>query len=175
MVSDSTPDEMVMRYLAAFGPATTSDVQTWCRLNGVRSVIERLQPRLRTFRDERGRELYDCPEAPLPDPETPVPPRFLPQYDNVFLSHADRTRIVTDEYRKRILGGNTGVRTFLVDGYIAGTWKISRAKDAATLVIAPFARLSPGDSHAVAEEGARLLAFGAKDATKHDVELREPD
>jgi hypothetical protein len=164
-----------MRYLAAFGPATAADIQTWCGVTGIRSVVERLRPRLRTLCDERGRELYDLPDAPSPDPETPAPPRFLPQYDNVFLSHADRSRIVSDQYRKRILGGNTGVTTFLIDGFIAGTWKIRRTKNTATLVIEPFGLLSAVDRAALGEEGARLLTFSAADAQNHEITVAEPD
>jgi Winged helix DNA-binding domain len=120
METDPSPDEMVMRYLAAFGPASVNDIQAWCGMIRLREVVERLRPGLLTFRDECGRELFDLPDAPRPD--TPAPPRFLPHYDNVFLSHADRTRIISDEHRKRIGTDNGLLSAVLVDGFIAATW-----------------------------------------------------
>lgn len=162
----SEPDEMVLRYLAAFGPSTVADVQSWSGLTGLRAVIERLRPRLRTFRDERARELFDVPGAPLPDPDTPAPPRFLPEYDNVSLAHADRSRIVAPEMRGWT---EVGWGSVLVDGFGSARWKVQRDKNTATLQIEPFRKLPRTDKSAVSEEGARLLAFLAADADRRDV------
>jgi hypothetical protein len=170
--SEPSVDEVVLRYLAAFGPASAADVRTWSGLTGLREVLDRLRPRLVTFRDARGRELFDLPDAPRPDPETPAPPRFLPVYDNVFLSHADRSRIVADEHRAWLMGGNgIGPATFLVDGFVRGTWRITSDKSTATLLLGPIEPLSDRDRDALAEEGARLLAFAAADRQVLDVQF----
>jgi hypothetical protein len=165
-------DELVRRYLAAFGPAASADVRTWCGFTGLRAVIERLRPQLRTFRDERGRELLDVPDGPLPDPETPAPPRFLPEYDNVALSHADRSRLFdgAGPAAQRPSGGTIG--TLLVDGFHRATWRIDRADGAATLTIEGLdARPGdpPGTVDEIGAEGARLLAFLAPGAAERRV------
>ncbi len=172
LAEDATPGDMVVRYLAAFGPASVMDVQAWCGLTRLKAVADRLGDRVVRFRDEAGRELLDLPEAPRPDPEVPAPVRFLPDFDNVLLSHADRSRIASDDARQRLRRPN-GVApgTVLVDGMVAGTWSIERAKATATLVVAPFGPLSRADREAVAEEGAALAAFGAADARDHDVRV----
>jgi hypothetical protein len=171
---DNEPDEIVLRYLRAFGPATVSDVRTWSRLTGLRAVVERLRPRLRTFRDEHSRELLDVPDAPLPDPDTSAPARFLPRFDNALLSHADRVRIVSDEYRKRIIagGGMGSVGTFLVGGFVRGTWKTEQIRNKATLVIESFEALPREHRDAVAEEGEHLLRFIAEFESAQTPEVR---
>ncbi|WP_406442154.1 winged helix DNA-binding domain-containing protein [Streptomyces sp. NBC_00631] len=155
----STPDATdtaVLRYLAAFGPASVKDMQTWAGLTRLRTAFERLRPRLLTFRDESGAELFDLPDAPRPDPELPAPPRFLPEFDNLLLSHADRTRVVPPEHRGRAWQGNQAYRTLLVDGFLAGVWKLT--EDA--LVIETLGPLSGGAAEraAIIEEGERMLA-----------------
>jgi hypothetical protein len=170
-----SPDALILRYLAAFGPATVGDARTWSGLSRLAEVFERLRPRLRTFRDERGRELFDLPDGPLPDPKTPAPPRFLPVYDNIVLSHDDRARIVRPFDPKR-LGYMQGVNfgSVLIDGFVGATWTVERGPKAATLRIALLERLPKRERVAVEEEGARLLTFAAADATSREVMVVAP-
>ncbi|MFL5354435.1 winged helix DNA-binding domain-containing protein [Archangium sp.] len=173
--SESSLDALIPRYLAAFGPASVKDVQTWSGLTRLREAIENLRPRLRTFRDEHGVELFDVPDAPLPEPDVPAPPRFLPDFDNVLLSHADRTRIISEEHRKAIAAANgLFLSTFLIDGFVRGTWKLEQDKERATLVIRPFTPLKKPERAALAEEGERLLAFAAPDARTPDLRFVSP-
>ena len=173
---DPSLDEMVVRYLGAFGPATVKDVQTWSGLTRLGEVVDRLRPRLRTFRDEHGKELFDLPEAPRPDLDTPSPPRFLPEFDNLILSHADRTRVIASDYRKVIASKNGMVpATVLVDGFVRGTWKTKQARRGkATLVIEPFEPLAKKDRDALFEEGERLIRFTREDAEAFEVRFAEP-
>jgi hypothetical protein len=152
-------DDLVRRYLRAFGPASVRDMQTWCGLTRLVDVFERLRPELATFRDEHGVEIFDLPDAPRPHEDTPAPPRFLPVYDNVLLSHSDRTRIVPGAYRATAATANTNVTYVLVDGTLAGRWNLERDREAATLHIEPLGRWRKRDRDAVAAEGRRLLAF----------------
>ncbi len=162
LAAESSPDETIRRYLGAFGPASVSDAQTWSGLPALREVFERLRPGLRTFRDERGRELFDLPGAPRPAADTPARPRFLPEYDNVHFSHADRTRVNPAKHPIPLLPGNGGVSgTLLVDGRYRATWKIERATRGATLRVTPLERISTGEREQVKDEGLRLLRFAA--------------
>jgi hypothetical protein len=165
-------DAIVLRYLAALGPATPTDVQSWTGLPDAREVVERLRPKLCSLKGERGRELFDLPDAPRPPEDTPAPVRLLPEFDNVLLGHADRKRFVSDEHRTRIyLPGLRVAATFLVDGRIAGTWTVERTKGAASLVLAPFAALPKTASTDLHEEASALLRFVEPEASSFDVRI----
>ena len=166
-------DEVVLRYLGAFGPASVADVSTWSRLTGLREVLERLRPELLVFRDEAGRELFDLPEASRPDADTPAPPRFLPEYDNLLLSHADRGRFQHDDARLDAIEGPVQ-GTVLHDGLVCAIWRIERDSGSATLVIEQVVRLSKRATAALAAEGRRYLRFAAVDAGAHDIRFVAP-
>jgi hypothetical protein len=162
LATDPPIEDLVIRYLAAYGPAGAHDMQTWSGLTRLREVFDRLRPRLRVFRDEHGTELFDLPDAPRPDPATPAPPRFLPEYDNLLRSHADRTHVLPDGHRDRLATPNDAPRpAFLVNGFVHGTWKITRSRGTATLTIEPFAPLADDDATALGTEAERLLEFAA--------------
>ena len=171
MSSDRSPEELVVRYLGSFGPATVSDIQEWSGLTGLRACVEALRPQLEVFHDESGRELFDVPGAARPDPDTPAPPRFLPEYDNLIVAYADRTRVISDESRKIVSTKNGLLATLLLDGTVAGVWKIVRERGTASLVIDAFGRISKKDKLAVSEEGMRLLAFTDPGGAKHEVRV----
>jgi Winged helix DNA-binding domain len=168
-------DDVVLRYFRAFGPAAVSDVTTWCRLAGMREVVERLRPRLRPFRDENGRELFDLPEAPRPDPDAPAPPRFLPEYDNLLLSHADRSRVVPHDVRAALgRAGGIGYGSVLSDGLACGVWRLERdrASGGAVLDVRLVARRTRRAIAAIEAEGRRYLRLAAADAASHEVRVR---
>jgi hypothetical protein len=150
LTPEPSVQELVLRYLAAFGPATVNDVQAWSGLTRLREVVDRLRPRLAAFHDQAGNQLFDLPDAPRPNPDTPAPPRFLPEYDNLLLSYADRSRVITDDRRVPLFAGNGGVLgTVLVDGFFRGTWKLTRHRDTATLTIELFEALPTQDRTAL--------------------------
>lgn len=166
-------DEVVLRYLGAFGPASVKDTQTWAGLTRLDRVFERLRPRLLSFRDERGKELFDLPDAPRPDPEVPAPARFLPEFDNLILSHADRTRVIADDYRRALASRNGMVpATILVDGFVRGTWRTERTRGEPKLEIEAFEPLSKEDRDSLIEEGERLLRFMARPRGAATFEIR---
>ncbi|GAA0310428.1 winged helix DNA-binding domain-containing protein [Streptomyces turgidiscabies] len=157
-------DTTVLRYLAAFGPASVKDMQTWAGLTRLRDAFERLRPRLLTFRDEHGTELFDLPDAPRPDQDTPAPPRFLPEFDNLLLSHADRTRVVPADLKGRTWSGNQAHRVLLVDGFLAGLWHFTDR----TLTVEPFGTFTKDQRAAVVEEGERMVAV-LHEGTAYDI------
>jgi Winged helix DNA-binding domain len=167
-------EDVVLRYLAAFGPASVLDVQSWSGLTRLAAVLDRLRPRLVAFADDRGRELFDLPRAPRPDPDVPAPVRLLGQFDNVFLAHADRRRILPEDFSWEAIARGRAVNTLLVDGMVQGTWWIERDRDRATLAIRPFRALSAAERRAVTDEAEAMAAFAAADAPLRDVRLEAP-
>lgn len=157
-----TVDELVKRYLSAFGPASAADAQTWSGLTRLGEVLERLN--VVRFKTEGGQTLYDLPDAPRPDPDVQAPVRLVAPFDNILLSHADRTRVISDEHRKRLFAGKNGVfpGTLLVDGFVAGTWELVGKGEATGMRVQPYAKLKRGVVREIEIEGNRLLesAFG---------------
>ena len=162
--TDPAPDGLVLRYLAAFGPASVADVQNWSGLTRLREVVERLD--LRTFRAADGRELFDVPDGPLPGEDVPAPPRFLPQYDNVLLGHADRGRIAP-KGAEALYDEEFHWSPLLVDGMLRGTWRLAVEKRSATLHV----RGDLDDEQGVAAEATALLELLTPKATERDVRI----
>jgi hypothetical protein len=166
---------VVLRYLGAFGPATTSDISAWCRLRGMAEVVERLRPRLRVFRTERGRELFDLPDAPRPDPGVPAPIRFLPEYDNLWLAHDDRSRVLTEDDGRWMQLASAPFRgSVLIDGWLRASWHLESPtrEGTAALIVTPIGRLSKRTVASVSAEARRLLRMiGRPD---DDVRVTEP-
>jgi hypothetical protein len=170
---DPTPDsqsttleQLMLRYLAAYGPASVADAQAWSGLTRLREVTDRLGSRLRAFAGPDGADLLDLPDAPRPDPDVPAPPRFLPEYDNLLLSYAERSRVIPHRRPVPLPPGHGGCGgTLLVDGLWQADWKIRKG----LLEIEPFISLGPADRDAVAAEGERLLGFAAPAIAVRDV------
>jgi hypothetical protein len=160
--------ELIMRYLAAFGPASIRDMQAWSGMTRLQAAFEELRPRLCTFRSEAGAELFDVPDAPRPGADVPAAVRFLPQFDNVLYGHADRARILRRDQPWQLLNESA----VLIDGRVRALWRISTVSGTAVLRIRPFEPLSSAESAGVLEEGESLLRFAAPTAESRDIVLR---
>ena len=172
--ADVSPDALVRRYLAAFGPATAVDATAWSGLRKLGPVLASMRDTLVTLRDERGRELFDLPDAPRPGADVDAPVRFLPEYDNVILAHADRTRIVPAGAAPRLVTRNLQVpATLLVDGTVAGTWRVAKARGVATLTVQPFATLPARTIRALDAEAEALVRFVEPEAKGHAVAVAD--
>ncbi len=164
---------LVRRYLAAFGPATIADAQTWSGIPDLKDTFDAMRDELVALRDDKKRELFDLPKAPRPGSGAEAPARFLPEFDNLVLSHKDRRRFVADAHRKSIyLPGLRVAPTFLAGGVVAGTWKIERKKAKATLSVLPFGKLAKADQKTLAAEGEALVRFAEPDASSYDLVIR---
>ena len=174
-VSEASLRDLLFRYLAAFGPASARDFQAWSGLTGAKVLLQEMKSELDLFWDEDGNELFDLPDAPLPPADTPAPPRFVPEYDNLVLAHADRRRVIADKDRKKVFLSAARVRaTVLIDGFVAGAWKLEKTREAATLVVELFAPFCAEDRDALAEEGEHLLRFATDGVPDLDVRFEEP-
>lgn len=168
-LSPFDPETVVVRYLAAFGPASVKDMQKWSSVTRLKAIFERLRPRLKVFRDEHGVELFDLPDAPRPAEDTEAPARLVAPFDNLLLSHADRTRVISETDIKRVVTQNGIVRgSLLVDGFFVGAWDIERGKEA----VITLDLLHPvADTSGLEAEAYRLLA-ATDPGLPHDVRLR---
>jgi hypothetical protein len=163
---------LVLRYLGAFGPASVADFQVWSGLRGAKPVFETLRSRLRTFRDARGRELFDLPKAPRLEGGEEAPIRFLPDYDNLVMAYDERSRIIARDHRPLVFTRNLQIpATFLVDGVVAGTWRVERNARTARLLLRPFGRLNKTTQRGLEHEGEPLLKFVEPDAGSYDIAL----
>jgi len=171
---DDNLRSLILRYLSAFGPASVTDLQSWSGLGKLKDAVEQMRPELRTFRDETKRELFDLPDMKLPSADTPAPIRFLPEFDNLLLSHSNRTRVIADEYRKKVyLPGLRVAATFLVDGFIAGVWTIDRTKQVTALTIAPFEALPAPIRAGLSDEAERLVRFIEPNTKSFEIRFAE--
>ena len=164
----------VRRYLAAFGPATIDDISSWTsvRTPRIRDAIARMGNDVVTFRDDRGRTLYDVAKAPRPPEDQDAPVRYLPKWDSTLLAYTpvERVRILPEAHRRTVIIKNGDVaQTFLVDGMVAGTWTIDRKGTSAVLALSPFGRLSRSVKAALVDEGERLVRFVVPEARAHAV------
>jgi hypothetical protein len=163
---------LVLRYLRAFGPASVKDMQTWCGLTRLQEVADQLRPQLLVLRDQDGRELFDLPDAPRPGEDVPAPVRLLYDFDNLMLSHVDRTRFITPSAQAQCFDPHGPMpRMVLVDGVTAGVWTYQRSKQRATVTIRGFDRLSPPTVDECEAQGAALLDFLDPDCPEHDVQV----
>jgi Winged helix DNA-binding domain len=179
LATETDPDEMVLRYLAAFGPASVKDAQVWCGLTRLNEVVKRQGDRLRHYRDENGVQLLDLADGELATGDEDAPVRLLPDFDNILLSHADRSRIMPDAYKGLVFTSNGLIRaTVLLDGFVVARWRIDRAKKdgkkEAVLLVEPFKPLAKAKQAKIAAEANRLLRFAAKDADIRDVRFTDP-
>jgi hypothetical protein len=162
-------EDLVLRYLAAYGPATVKDAESFSYVKGLRATFDVLRPRLRVFSVGRKQELFDLPDAPRPGGDAPAPVRFIPEYDNLVVARPDE-RFVAEAHRQRVyLSALRVAPTVLVDGSVAATWALERARKKATLTIQPFAPWPAKIRKAVEAEAEALVAFLEPEATASEV------
>lgn len=174
--ADASPEALVLRYLAAFGPATVRDIQHWSGLTRLAEVVDGLRPELVVFHGEDGRELFDLPDAPRPDEDTPAPVRFVYDFDNLLRSHADITRVKTVDFADHGFTERTGQtpQAVLVDGFVGATWTLAVKRGTATLTVRPFRGLTQAEEEELRAEAEGMLAFSAPKAKVREIVLEPP-
>ncbi len=163
---DQAADGVIERYLRAFGPATVSDVRAWSGIPNLREIVARMRPRLRSYRDLSGRELLDVADGVFASPDEPAPVRFLGEYDNVFLGHADRSRI-TGDLTWGVAWGGRGA--FFVDGYLAGAWRLHDRANPVRIEVEAHRLLTLAAQREVALEASGLVHLLAPGETRAEV------
>jgi hypothetical protein len=169
--ASGTAEDLVLRYLAAYGPSTVADAQAWSGIPSLRPVFTALRPRLAVFRAEKGGELFDLPDAPRPAADTPAPVRFLPDWDNVIVGRAD-SRILDAPHRAAVF--QPGLRilaTVLVDGHVAGTWSLDRRRSAAVVRVSLFAKAPARVRKEIEREADGVARFVEPAATAYQIEF----
>lgn len=167
--ADEGPDAFLLRYLAAYGPSTVADAQGWSGMQGLKPVFERLRPKLVSLRGPGRAELFDVPRAQRPEPDTPAPVRFLPEWDNLLIGRSDERFLATAHRARVFQPGLRVLPTFLIDGVVAGTWKVERTKAKATLTLSPFGSIPKSSRGELEEEGEALLEFVEPDAKTREL------
>ena len=172
-LSPPSPASLISRYLRAFGPASVADVQKWAGITRLGEVAASMD--LRRYRDLDGRELLDLPELTVPDEDVPAPPRLLGPFDQTILSYADRTRVISDDYRKRVISQNGLVKgTLLVGGSVRGFWELKKERKAAAVELSPFEKLPKKDLAALESAAGRLAGWAEPDAETREVRVLPP-
>ncbi|HEY3465492.1 MAG TPA: winged helix DNA-binding domain-containing protein [Amycolatopsis sp.] len=173
-LSPPSPSSLIARYLRAFGPATVADVQAWAGITRLGEVAASMD--LRRYRDPDGRELIDLPELTIPDEDVPAPPGLLGPFDQMILSYADRTRVISDEYRKRVITQNGLVKgTLLAGGTVRGFWELRKDRKAAVVELSPFEKLPKKDLAALESAAGQLLKWAEPGAETREVRVHPPE
>ena len=165
--------DLVRRYIRAFGPVNAADMATWSRLTRIGPEFEAIKKELVTFEDVDGRTLYDFPDAPRPQADTPAPIRFLPLYDNVYLGYENRRRMLSEETAHLINMFQNFKPAVLIDGTANAGWTISVKKGEAVLEIEPYRKLLKREMREIEAEGSAFLRFMKADARSSDIRFLE--
>ncbi|MYD10474.1 MAG: winged helix DNA-binding domain-containing protein [Chloroflexi bacterium] len=160
------------RYLAAYGPASVMDFQTWTGMTSLKAQLAAAFKELVEYRDDAGNACFDLPELSVSDAEAPAPIRFLPEYDNILIAHRDRRRILPEQHRKKVfVSAGRVLGTVIIDGFVGAVWRVQQDKARATLHVSLFEDTALAARDAIEAEGLALLRFIADGAEVYRVEI----